>query len=158
MVEPGVSLLVSWKRLHGLPGGRWLFSRMVGRTVPYTGSISPIVQALEPGHSVVALRDHRAIRNHLHSIHAVALINLGEFASGLAMLTALPAGHRGIVTSLSADYLKKARGDVVAESRVPPGEPVTEPVDREAEAVIRDAEGDVVAVIRARWRISPAEP
>lgn len=158
MVELGASLLVSFKRLHGLPGGRWLFSRIVGRMVPYTGSIAPVVQALEPGHAVVTLRDHRAVRNHLESIHAVALINLGEFASGLAMLTALPAGHRGIVTSLSADYTKKARGDVMAESRVPPGEPVTEPVDREAEAEIRDAEGDVVAVIHARWRISLAEP
>lgn len=156
MVNPGASLLVSWKRLHGLPGGGWLFSRLVSRLVPYTGSISPRVRTLEPGHAVVTLRDHRAVRNHLRSIHAVALINLGEFASGLAMLTSLPAGQRGIVTALSADYTKKARGDLVAAATVPPGEVVAATVDRDAEARILDAAGDVVAVIHARWRISPA--
>ncbi len=156
MVNPGASLLVSWKRLHGLPGGGWLFSRLVSRLVPYTGSISPRVRTLEPGHAVVTLRDHRAVRNHLRSIHAVALINLGEFASGLAMLTSLPTGQRGIVTALSADYTKKARGDLVAEATVPPGKVVMAAVDREAEARILDGAGDVVAVIHARWRISPA--
>jgi acyl-coenzyme A thioesterase PaaI-like protein len=158
MVNPGASLLVSWKRLRNLPGGQWLFSRLVGRLVPYTGSISPRVRTLEPGHAVVALRDHRAVRNHLQSIHAVALINLGEVASGLAMLTALPEGQRGIVTSLAADYAKKARGPLVAEARVAPGAELTEPVDRDAEAEIRDASGDVVAIVRARWRISPRPP
>ena len=156
MVNPGASLLVSWKRLHGLPGGGWLFSRVVSRLVPYTGSISPRVRTLEPGHAVVTLRDHRAIRNHLRSIHAVALINLGEFASGLAMLTSLPTGQRGIVTGLSADYTKKARGDLVAEATVPPGEVIVAAADRDAEARILDAAGDIVAVIHARWRISPA--
>jgi acyl-coenzyme A thioesterase PaaI-like protein len=156
MVNPGASLLVSWKRLQHLPGGAWLFSRLVNRLVPYTGSVSPRVRVLEPGHAIVTLRDHRAVRNHLRSIHAVALINLGEFASGLATLTALPEGQRGIVTSLAADYTKKARGALVAEARVPPGAAITEPVDRDAEAEIRDASGDVVAIVRARWRISPA--
>lgn len=155
MVNPGASLLVSWKRLHQLPGGAWLFSRLVNRLVPYTGSVSPRVRVLEPGHAIVTLRDRRAVRNHLQSIHAVALINLGELASGLAMLTALPEGQRGIVTALSADYSKKARGPLVAESRVPPGAALTEPVERDVEAEIRDASGDVVAIVRARWRISP---
>jgi acyl-coenzyme A thioesterase PaaI-like protein len=149
MVNPGASLLVSWKRLHRLPGGLWLFSRLVSRLVPYTGSIRPRVELLEPGHAVVRLRDHRAVRNHL-------LINLGEFAGGLAMLTALPPGQRGIVTALGAEYGKKARGDLVAEATVPPGATITEAEEREAVAELRDAAGDVVAVVRARWRIAPA--
>jgi len=158
MVDPGASLLVSWKRLQHFPGGPWIFGQLVSRLVPYTGSISPRVRVLEPGHAVVALRDHRAVRNHLQSIHAVALINLGEFASGLAMLTALPTGQRGIVTALSADYMKKARGELVAEAIVPPGADIMEAVDRDAEAQIVDPAGEVVAVIHARWRISPARP
>lgn len=153
--SPGASLLVTWKRLRSLPAGPWLFSRILGRMVPYTGSIRPKVTVLEPGHALVTLHDRRAVRNHLRSVHAVALVNLGELASGLAMLTALPAGQRGIVTALSAEYHKKARGTLTAESRVPPDTVLTDPADRDAEAEIRDAEGDVVAVVRARWRISP---
>src|SRR5207302_9703813 len=59
----------------------------------------------------------RRLEQHLGSIHAIALMNLAEFASGAAMTTALPPGYRGIVTKMSIEYFKKARGTVTAESR-----------------------------------------
>jgi acyl-coenzyme A thioesterase PaaI-like protein len=62
---------------------------------------------------------------------------------------------RGIVTGLSIDYVKKARGRLVAESRcdVPA---VTVDTDYEATATITDAGGETVARATARWRIGPA--
>ena len=148
-------LLGLWRRLEPLPGGRWVFSRLISATVPYSGTIGARVEVLEPGHARLTLTDRRRVRNHLRSIHAVALINLGELTSGLAMTTALPADTRSIVTHLETDFLKKARGTLTAECRaVPPGQ-VTEPVDQVVEAVISDAAGDVVARIRVRWRLAP---
>jgi acyl-coenzyme A thioesterase PaaI-like protein len=149
-------LLGSWRRLAPLPGGRWVFSRLISATVPYSGTIGARVELLEPGHARLTLRDRRRIRNHLRSIHAVALVNLGELTSGLAMTTALPAGTRSIVTHIETDFLKKARGTLTAECRAAPPERVTAPVDQVVEAVISDAGGDVVARVRVLWRLAPS--
>lgn len=147
-------LRAAWRRLSPLPGGKWLFSRFLGRQVPYTASIGATVTALEPGYARVELPDRRRVRNHLDSIHAVALMNLGEVATGLAMLVGLPPTVRGIVSGLSITFLKKARGRLTAECRcaIPV---VTADQQYDATATITNAAGDVVARATAHWRLGP---
>ena len=151
---PGAKVTAAWRRLSPLPGGRWLFSLMVGRTAPYTGTIGARVEAFGDGRCVVSLRDRRSVRNHLNSVHAVALVNLAEMTSGLAMMSALPAGVRGIVVGLSIEYLRKARGRLTAETTTTLPE-VTAPCDHELVAHIRDEGGDEVARARIQWRLAP---
>ena len=148
----------AWGRLSPLPGGRRVFTHLLGRIVPYSGTIRPEVLALEPGRAVVALVERRALRNHFGSVHAIALANLGELASGLAMTLALPAGVRGIPIRLEIDYEKKARGRIVAEGRATPPAVIGEGVDATAYAELHDEAGERVANVTVRWRLSPEPP
>lgn len=152
--SPGARLLSTWRRLAPLPGGTWLFSRFVGRMAPYSGTIGARITALERGYARVELRDRRRIRNHLDSIHAVALANLGELATGLAVTSVLPDSVRGIPINLKIQYYKKARGLLTAECRseIPD---VQEPLDLTVSTEISDAACDVVARLDACWRLSP---
>lgn len=155
--SPGSRLRALWMRLSPLPGGRWLFSRLLGRMVPYSATLGALVVQFDPGHVRVRLPDRRAVRNHLRSVHAIALANLGELTTGLALLGALPTSVRGILVGLEVTYHKKARGRLEAEARceVPV---VRAPSEHVIEAPIRDVHDDVVATVRARWLLSPAAP
>ncbi len=148
-------LLALWDRLGRIPGGRRLFGMLLGRTVPYSGTTKPRVIALEPGRAVISMRDRRAVRNHLGSIHAVALANVGELASGLAMTAALAPSVRAIVTRLDITYHKKARGTLTAEGRASPPSTITEPVEVPAEASITDPSGDLVSTVTVSWLLGP---
>jgi acyl-coenzyme A thioesterase PaaI-like protein len=150
----GPELRRHWSRLSSTAAGRWLFSKVLGKVVPYTGTLGARVEVLAPGQCVASLRERRGVRNHLRSVHAMALANLGEMVTGLALMNSLPEQARGILAGFEMDYLKKARGRLVAECHC---EVPSDNTEREyiLGGEIRDAAGDVVAVARARWRIGP---
>lgn len=155
---PGAESLVmeKWKRARGSRLGRWLFSRGVGRFAPYTGTIGAQVEELEPGHSVVTMRDRRAVRNHLNSVHAVALTNLIELTGSLSIIASLPPETRMIPVRLETDFIKKGRGLMTAEANciIPSS---NEKAELPATVVIRDDAGDEVARGRVTVVIGPSD-
>ena len=152
--SPGAALRRAWARLSPLPGGPWLFSRILGWMNRYTGSVGAVVRRLEPGDVAVELKDRARVRNHLDSVHAIALTNIAEQASGLAVLTALPSSVRGIPVHIGISFAKKARGTLLAECRcsVPA---VTADTEYEVTSIVRDAGGEEVAKATVTWRLGP---
>jgi acyl-coenzyme A thioesterase PaaI-like protein len=137
-----------------MPGGKALFNWLLGRTVPYSGTIRARIASLTPGHVVIELRDRRRVRNHLNSIHAMALANLAELASGLALNTAIAPGVRAILVRFEITYVKKARGRITAECSCTAPR-VTEDMDHQVHAELTDGVGDAVARASALWRLGP---
>jgi hypothetical protein len=82
----------------------------------------------------------------------VALTNLGELASGLAMTTALP-GRRARHRAAHRDRVPE-EGARHAALRLPGDVPeVSGDLNHEVFAEIRDGGGDIVASVRVTWRL-----
>lgn len=109
----------TWHRLEKMPGGKAVFSRLIGLAAPYTSTIGAVVTELSSGHSKVVMKDKRSVRNHLSSVHAIALVNLAELAGNVALAYSLPDDGRFIVAGLSIDYIAKARGTITATTTCP---------------------------------------
>ena len=156
MATAAARLASAWSTLSRVPGGHVIFGLLLRLAVPYSGTIRPRVLRLDPGHATVELRERRRLRNHLRSVHAIALANLGELSSGLAMTMALPRNIRGIPIRIEIDYLKKARGHIRAEGRAePPTTSVESDVETKAYAELFDEDGTMVARLVATWRLRP---
>ena len=151
---PGEFLRTWWGRLSGLPGGKALFAFLFARMVPYSGSVHPRIEELSPGNARASIPDRRSNRNHLRSVHAIALMNVAEISSGLALICALPSGARGILVGLSIEYVKKSRGTITATCRT--AEVFSaERAEHLLRSVLTDDSGDVVARAEARWLVGP---
>jgi len=151
--SPGEKILANWKKLKNKPFGKHIFSRAVGKLAAYTGSIKALVTDLQPGHCQSFLKERNGNKNHLKSIHAVALINLGEMTSGLAVLSGMSIQIRGILTKMEMEYIIKAKGDLTAEClcEIPD---VKDSINYTVKTTIKDSSGEIVAVGTFYWLLS----
>ena len=151
------SALETFRRFGGSAPGRWLFSWLVCRRAPYFASIAPRVEELEPGHCVVRLRDRRRVRNHLGTVHAIALCNAAELAGGLATDAALPPQLRWIPKGMQVRYLKKAHGDLRATANVPRIDAARGPQELHAKVEVHNAADELVFDADITMWVSPRQ-
>ena len=133
-----------WNVLSAMPAGKVVFSRLVGRMAPYTGSINATVTVLRAGYAEVQMRDRKAVRNHLDSVHAIALANLAELAGNVALMYSLPDDARFIVSGIDIEYTKKARGTITAVGEAPIPRTAAR-AQYDVPVTLRDAGGEQVA-------------
>lgn len=91
------------------------FSAMISYASPYSGSINPIVEQFDENTIKCSIKENIFLGNPFNSIHALALANLGELTSGLLMTDYLKfSKQKGIITKITIEYHKKARGKITA--------------------------------------------
>jgi uncharacterized protein (TIGR00369 family) len=152
--SPTNSIRDLWDRLSGVPGGKIIFSRLASEAAPYTATIRARVEDLRRGHAEVSMRDRYRVRNHLQSVHAVALVNLAELTGNLALAYSLPDDARFIVSGISIDYIKKARGKILGVCDCPVPE-TSERKEYEVLVSLRNPAGEEVARATLRSLVGP---
>lgn len=153
MANPTLAL---YDRMRRWPAGQWLFTRAICFKAPYFGSISPRIETLEPGRCVASIRRHRAITNHIGSVHAIAMCNLAELVGGMVTEVTLPDSMRWIPKGMTVAYLKKAMGTIRAVAT--PAIPIVhaeDGYDVPVEVVLTDAAGDAVFRATITMWLSP---
>ncbi|WP_093173847.1 DUF4442 domain-containing protein [Sinosporangium album] len=136
-------------------------------SVPFARTLGITFDRVEDGLAVARLADRPDLHNHVGGPHAGALFTLAETASGAALLSAygdaMASGATPLALTATIRYLKLAKGEVVAEARVPGtrerlgGEP---PVggwpEFDIEVDITRADGAVVSQMVITWVLRPA--
>lgn len=144
----------AWDVMSIVPGGKAVFSKLLGRAAPYSGSIHAQVLALRSGYAEVQMQDRRGLRNHLDCVHAVALANLAEMTGSLALAYSLPDDARFIVSGMEIEYVKKARGTTTAVGE-PPVPRISTRAAYDVPVTLRDATGEEVARVVLHCLVGP---
>lgn len=150
------TLLGMYQQIRQWPCGHWLFAKAVCFKAPYFSNISPTITRLENGCCEARIKDRRGVRNHIGSVHAIALCNLAELAAGLMTDASLPPGMRWIPKGMQVAYLKRAKGDMRATAT--PATPLIASAtsyELPVNVVIRDSAGDSVLHAEIRMWLSP---
>jgi acyl-coenzyme A thioesterase PaaI-like protein len=146
-----------YRRLEGLPLGRWLFTRLICLRAPYFSSIRPVFRDLGPGSATVFIRKRRRVQNHIGTIHALAMGNLCELGAGLVMESTLPPELRWIPKGMSISYLAKAETDITAVATLQE-RPWGTAADVPVEVSVRDAGGTEVVHATITMYVSAGKP
>lgn len=145
-----------YRRLVSLPGGRWLYGRLICLKAPYFATIAPQFRALEPGLCEVAIRDRRRVHNHIGTVHAIALCNAAELTAGMMTDVTIPSSMRWIPKGMTVQYLAKATGRLVAQAK--PESPAREAASGYAWPAlvsVRNVAGEEVFRARIDMWVSP---
>lgn len=151
------SLYDAYHFFSALPLGVSLFSTLVGAFAPYSASVNPKVRRMQKSDKditvVATFEDRPWLRNPFQSVHAVALTNIGECASGVAIVSILQdrrfRGVKGIPVRIDTEYFKKGRGRMTATAVVGFAD-LKEGISK-FQTNVTDEKGELIATCHVTW-------
>lgn len=93
-------------------------TRLFNTVVPYTGTSGVIVHKLTAEECIVEIKNKRKARNHIGSIHAVAMALIAETATGYPVAMSLSDKCVPVIKTLKMDYQKRIQGALTAHAKL----------------------------------------
>jgi len=141
-------ILRFYRMLAPFPLGKRIFSEGFKFAAPYFRTIPAVVDSVRPGEVRAHMDDRRKVRNHLGTVHAIALCNLAELAMGTVAEVTVPVSHRWIPKSMQTEYLAKAKGRMHALATLELPDPLLDKQEIVVPIHVMDREGKEVFVAR----------
>ncbi|KAL9655625.1 hypothetical protein ABK040_002288 [Willaertia magna] len=141
----------------------WYLTKIISLSAPYTSTINPTIEEMNNEKTVISIREKYSMKNPFNSIHAAALVNLGDLVCGIQVTNQTVVKKlRAIPIEIKAEYFKKSRGKITAicDTIVPNsvdemqlgmnGKPCINAI-----AELRDESGELTAKINMLWSVAP---
>jgi acyl-coenzyme A thioesterase PaaI-like protein len=110
-----------YEKSHRIPlVGDRLFSFAFSQVAPYFWSIRPRFTVIEPNHAEVVIPKRRGVKNHIGTVHAIALCNGLEAAMGVLAEASIPSDKRWIPKGMEVSYTAKATTDITCIAETDP--------------------------------------
>jgi acyl-coenzyme A thioesterase PaaI-like protein len=140
----------TYKTLERLPLGRRVFSVAYQFAAPYFLTIPASLTDVAPGEAHARMRQTPWVRNHLGTVHAIALCNLAEYTMGAVAEATIPPTHRWVPKGMTVEYKAKARGTMDATATLQLPARLTDRSELPVDVVVADRGGEVVFTAEIR--------
>lgn len=94
----------------------WFLSWVIGRVVPFTGTSGLQYELMTREKVVISCANKRKVRNHIHQIHAAAMVLLAETATGMVVGMNIPDDKLPLIKYLRTDFVRRSTGAMQAEA------------------------------------------
>lgn len=134
-------VLAAFRTASRFPLGRQLFSQAFRFAAPYFRTVPATIESVEPGTVVATMRHLPWVRNHLGTVHAIALCNLAELTMGVVAEATVPTTHRWIPKGMTVAYTAKAKGTMRAVAQLKLPEPLQDKQEVPVDISVTDPQG-----------------
>jgi len=85
-------------------------SKAVGSFVKYTGYSGVVYEKMTKEEVIVSLENREEVQNHIHQLHATAMILLAETATGMVIGMNVPDDRVMLVKNINTAFVKRSTG------------------------------------------------
>src|SRR5690349_15874330 len=150
-------VVAMYEQAHKIPVvGDWLFSFAFAQVAPYFWTIRPRFTVVRPNRAEVVIPKRRGVKNHIGTVHAIALCNGLEAAMGVLAEASIPSDKRWIPKGMEVSYTAKATTDITCIAETDPEQWTGEALSDEGGEVpvrVRGVRKDGTVVIEGTIRL-----